>query len=141
VIARLLEQLPSSGDFVVVAHSLGSVVACDLLRYLGPQQRISSLITIGSPLGIQGMWKQTAYPVRKHFPYDRIGAWVNISSLFDPVTGGRGLHHRHLPVIDLHIAPRCARKDSHSHKAYAGHRAFATTLAWALADTRHQHGG
>src|ERR1019366_5472038 len=49
----VLDQLPKSGSIILIAHSLGSVVAVDLLTKLHPNLRVDLLVTIGSPLAIK----------------------------------------------------------------------------------------
>lgn len=39
-------------DIFIVAHSMGSIIAYDVLSYLIPQTNIKTLVTIGSPLGL-----------------------------------------------------------------------------------------
>lgn len=50
VLSHILTKLPSSGRLVIVGHSLGSVIAADLLRYLPVDLRVGGMVTIGSPL-------------------------------------------------------------------------------------------
>ncbi len=51
--ARLLERLSAgNGPFVVIAHSLGSVIAYSLLLELAGKVDLPQLVTIGSPLGL-----------------------------------------------------------------------------------------
>ena len=78
---------PGGGPFVIVAHSLGSLVAWELLRTL---QRdacpVRLLVTIGSPLGIQEIqdillqWGDG--PLRLPECVDK---WVNVADRLDPV--------------------------------------------------------
>lgn len=83
---------------VVVAHSLGSVVAWDLLA--DPRIDIDLLVTLGSPL---------AHPVIQAppaaFPYHRVGAWLNVVHLLDPVPAGRGLHGAFPAACDAFLSP------------------------------------
>lgn len=83
---------------VVVAHSLGSVVAWDLLA--DPRIDVDLLITLGSPL---------AHPVIQAsawaFPYDRVGAWLNVVHLLDPVPAGRGLRDAFPAACDAFLSP------------------------------------
>ena len=83
---------------VVIAHSLGSLVAWDLLA--DPRIEVDLLITAGSPLA------NAAVP-RGHdaFPYDRVGAWLNLVHLLDPVPGGRGLHAAFPAACDAFLSP------------------------------------
>jgi len=64
---------------VVVAHSLGSIVAYRVLRELGATARVQRLITLGSPLGLHTVRKLLSPPARV-FPAG-VGSWVNA---FDP---------------------------------------------------------
>ncbi len=54
VLGRSLKQLPDSGRIVIVGHSLGSVIAADLIVRLPPGLEVAGLITIGSPLANPG---------------------------------------------------------------------------------------
>jgi V8-like Glu-specific endopeptidase len=58
VLERVLETMPGSGPAVVVAHSLGTVVAMDLLTRLGPAASVVGLVTIGSPLGMDTVYSR-----------------------------------------------------------------------------------
>jgi hypothetical protein len=83
---------------VVVAHSLGSIVAWDLLA--DPRVEIDLLITLGSPLA------QPAVVVEPlAFPYDRVGAWLNVVHLLDPVPAGRGLGESFPAACDVFLSP------------------------------------
>lgn len=83
---------------VVIAHSLGSVVAWDLLA--DPRVHVDLLITLGSPL---------AYPALEAdpgtFPYARVGAWLNVVHLLDPVPAGRGLREAFPAACDAFLSP------------------------------------
>src|SRR5450631_690616 len=65
----VLAQLPTSGSIILIAHSLGSVIAVDLLTKLPPDLTVDLLLTIGSPLAI----KRFGDPGLTDFPYDRVG--------------------------------------------------------------------
>ena len=83
---------------VVIAHSLGSLVAWDLLE--DPRICVDLLITLGSPLGHAALEVESA-----SFPYHRVGAWLNVVHLLDPVPAGRGLHDSFPAAIDVFLAP------------------------------------
>ena len=97
----VLRQLPKSGSMIVVAHSLGSVVAADLLAKLPPNLRIELLLTVGSPLAIKGLGDRA---FEQDFPYDRVGAWVNLYDPGDFVTIGRGVGRRFRAACDIAIS-------------------------------------
>ncbi len=78
---------PGGGEFVIVAHSLGSLIAYELLRHLDPDAcRVRMLLTIGSPLGMQEVqdvfraWG--ADPLRVPAC---VASWVNVADRLDPV--------------------------------------------------------
>src|SRR6266487_4158568 len=52
VLDTVLERFPTSGRVVLVSHSLGTVVAMDLLTRLPDQVEVAQLVTAGSPLGM-----------------------------------------------------------------------------------------
>jgi hypothetical protein len=39
-------------DIIVIAHSMGSIVAFDVLSFLMPNTKVNTFVTIGSPLGL-----------------------------------------------------------------------------------------
>lgn len=84
---------------VVIGHSLGSIVALDLLA--DPRVRIDLLITLGSPLGHEAVHGDLE--VADAFPYERVGGWLNVVHLLDPVPLGRGLHPRFPAAHDAFV--------------------------------------
>lgn len=83
---------------VVLAHSLGSLIAWDLLA--DPRVEIDLLVTLGSPLA------QPAVTVADGpFPYSRVGAWLNVVHLLDPVPAGRGLAESFPAACDAFLPP------------------------------------
>ncbi|MGI9197204.1 MAG: hypothetical protein ACR2KE_07040 [Candidatus Nanopelagicales bacterium] len=83
---------------VVIAHSLGSVVMVDLLADL--PRDIALLVTVGSPLGHEAVGRSIS---GSPFPYGRVGGWVNVVHLLDPVPFGRGLADRFPAAHDLYL--------------------------------------
>jgi pimeloyl-ACP methyl ester carboxylesterase len=96
--ARCLEQLPK-GDLLVVAHSLGSVVAFDLLHYLPKDSHVELLLTIGSPMA-RRPWRDTLDEFRGQFPTGLVTTWVNLVNKGDWVTAGDGIHLWYPQAID-----------------------------------------
>jgi hypothetical protein len=117
----VLNQLPKSGSMIVVAHSLGSVVAVDLLTKLPPNLRIELLLTIGSPLALRRLGNPDA---NKDFPYDRVGAWVNLYDPGDIVTLGRGVGRRFKAACDIAVQTG----SSHDAEGYLSTRAAAAVI-------------
>lgn len=90
--------LRAASPRVVIAHSLGSVVAWDLLA--DPRIEIDLLITLGSPLANPSIRATSA-----SFPYHRVGAWLNVVHLLDPVPAGRGLRDAFPAACDAYLSP------------------------------------
>jgi hypothetical protein len=73
----LVEQ---AQPYVVVAHSLGSVIAYDVLSTLSVDASFLLLVTIGSPLGIAEVQQNLVKPLK--FP-DEIRQWLNFFDRLD----------------------------------------------------------
>jgi hypothetical protein len=74
--AGLEEALPTDEPVVLVAHSLGSVVAYDVLRRADPQSRtMPLLLTLGSPLGIEAV--RSALEADGPLTWPPVERWVN----------------------------------------------------------------
>ena len=90
VMWNILDHLPSYGDVILIAHSLGSVIGIDLLDHLPERLHVRRFITIGSPANIKALHDGSERLLRK-FPYSRVDDWSNFFNVQDFVTGGRGL--------------------------------------------------
>ena len=125
VMATALTQLPQQ-PFVLVAHSLGSVLTVDLLRFL-PPGRIQMLVTVGSPLGLPDQGRPRA--LLDPFPYDRVGAWVNLRTRWDWVTGGVALDDVVPQIVDLPLATSAEARQHHWRSTYLSHPATLAAIA------------
>lgn len=102
ITTQILDELGDADDLVIVAHSLGTLVALNLLDHLPPGVRVRRLVTIGSPLGFPALSRWKPFP--DGFPYWRVESWVNVWNAADPVSLGRGIT-RHFPdALDLRIS-------------------------------------
>lgn len=90
VMNHILDFLPTYGDMLLIAHSLGSVIAIDLLDHLPENVHVRRFITIGSPANIRALHEGSERLLKK-FPYARVDDWSNFLNARDIVTGGRGL--------------------------------------------------
>jgi hypothetical protein len=90
VLRRILTSLPTEGDIVLVGHSLGSVIAIDLLDRLPTAIHVSRFVTLGSPANIDALHNGSERLLTR-FPYARVDDWTNFFGHRDPITGGRGL--------------------------------------------------
>jgi hypothetical protein len=62
VLATVREGIPATGSLVLVSHSLGTVVACDLLEDTGIRERTTLWVTAGSPLGLEAVQSNLSHP-------------------------------------------------------------------------------
>jgi hypothetical protein len=117
----VLDQLPQSGSIILIAHSLGSVIAVDLLTKLPPDLKVDLLLTVGSPLAI----KRLGDPgFESDFPYDRVGGWLNLYDPGDIVTVGCGVGRRFPAACDIAVDTG----QSHNAAAYLSNPAAAAVI-------------
>lgn len=102
VLSRVLDALPASGELLIVGHSLGSVVAADLIRRLPTSLRVVGMITIGSPLA-SGSVRSTDLRESMQEPPTNLGWWINFWNGFDPVAAHRGLSSVMPWLLDLRV--------------------------------------
>jgi hypothetical protein len=73
VLERVVKKV-SNETRIVIGHSLGSVVAYEALC-AHPEWKVHTLITLGSPLGIQNLVFERLTPA----PVNGVGAWPNVT--------------------------------------------------------------
>lgn len=128
---RVLATLPESGPIVLVAHSLGSIVAADLLTRLPAGVTVAGMITLGSPAGHLALHRGSDRLEVLRDPPENLAWWLNVWGGADPVTGLRGISHRFPWVLD--IALPAAR---HPMENYLGSPVVATAVGRALFGSR-----
>ena len=138
IFARLLAEIPPNADLVIVAHSLGSVVAADLLYRLPEHTELRMLITLGSPLTLEPLRKHLARR-RQRFPYEVVGPWINLCGTGDFVTGFRGLSPVFAEALDVFVDTGGFGLAAHAVTAYLDRPAAARALEWL--DRRHEAHG
>jgi hypothetical protein len=90
---RALKSMLAAGNsrpHVVVGHSLGSVIAYDVLQNVGGAPQVDGLLTLGSPLGLDEVQDQLkpGWSRWNGFPSERMrGGWTNVFDRLDPVCG------------------------------------------------------
>lgn len=90
---RLDDELPDNGDedVVLVTHSLGTVIAYDVLTMrarLGRPVPVRQFVTLGSPLGIDEVQDFLEEPLAVP---THVRQWLNYCDLLDPVALDKGL--------------------------------------------------
>jgi hypothetical protein len=118
-----LEETP--GPHIVIAHSLGSVIAYNFLRHSGASCDIALFVTLGSPLGLSSMRAQFRRPefhgAGGPLPVPAcIRAWINVSARFDLVCRVKRLASLFTPrSIEDHVIHNPATwRDAHSATGY-----------------------
>lgn len=90
---RLLKELDdaaaASGKVIIVSHSMGTMVAYDVLRNCPECPPVEALFTIGSPLGITEVQDELIAEGADEvdFPAEKLKRWINVYDPLDPVCG------------------------------------------------------
>ena len=91
--SRLLKELAAAAAeaerVVIVSHSMGTMIAYDVLRNCPECPQVDTLITLGSPLGVREVQQELIAVDAKDvdFPAAKLRRWVNIYDPLDPVAG------------------------------------------------------
>ena len=78
-------QIPKGDDCIVVAHSLGTIVAYNLLMNRQPVKNVKAFITLGSPLGIRAIYDRLPSDVSPRKAPPAVGQWINLRDARDTV--------------------------------------------------------
>ena len=85
----LADQGDKEGKVIVVAHSMGSVVAWDIIAHDKRCPEVNGLVTLGSPLALdfvlRGLKKANGSAYRELFPGNLSGDWYNFIAHYDLV--------------------------------------------------------
>ncbi len=128
VYGRILEGLPKTGRLTIIAHSLGSVVLADLLYHLPSRVRVELVITVGSPLGLEGL-RRHLRRLREDFPFGSVDAWLNVVGHRDYVTGFHGIAASFPEALDVFV-DNGGLTDAHDGCRYLEQRAVVAALDW-----------
>jgi pimeloyl-ACP methyl ester carboxylesterase len=117
---------------VMIAHSLGSVVALDALHTR--DIRVELLVSVGSPLGVPHFWAKP-WQAEQTFPFDRLGGWLNVVNVRDPVVWGRGAQQRFPQTMDIFIeagSGLMGQGNFHDAATYVGSATVGRAVSLAL---------
>lgn len=137
VLSRILERMPHSGRAVLVAHSLGTVIAVDLIRRLPPGLEIVGVVTAGSPLA-SGSFTTDFLQENAIDPPRNVGWWVNLWSNRDPVTALRGVSSVFPWLLDLHVANPINPAAAHAASAYLSSEIAGAAIGYGLYGSRNK---
>ncbi|MFF0753052.1 trypsin-like serine peptidase [Streptomyces sp. NPDC004267] len=129
VLDSVTETMPTTGELVLVSHSLGTVVAMDLVTRLAPGIDLTLLVTAGSPLGLDAVYDRllAGGPRRP----DRVAHWVNAWCPTDTVAVGCPLRNTWKgELTDLAVAN--PRDRAHAIDEYLGHPEVAAAIGRTL---------
>ncbi|MFF6951396.1 trypsin-like serine peptidase [Streptomyces iakyrus] len=129
VLNSVLETMPSSGELVLVTHSLGTVVGMDLLTRLPEGLDPVLLVTAGSPLGLDGV-NERLLARGPHQP-PRVRDWVNVWCPTDAVAIGCPLEDERWGKL-TQLAVSNGRDRAHKMEEYLGHPKAAQEIRGAL---------
>ncbi len=132
----------TGNEIMVIAHSMGSIIAYNTLRDIGqinPACKVTDLITIGSPLGlpyVKGkITDEREYDRRVRTPSCVTGRWRNYADRKDPVAIDIHLRDDYsanassvrveddLILNDYHTVSPDGKPDRNAHKSYGYLRA------------------
>jgi hypothetical protein len=91
--ARLLKELTAAqalGDkLIIVSHSMGTMIAYDVLRNCPECPHVDTLFTLGSPLGVREVQEELIALDASDvdFPAATLERWINVYDPLDPVCG------------------------------------------------------
>lgn len=136
VLNRILGQLPKEGRIVIIGHSLGSVIAADLVRRLPVGLEVAGKVTIGSPLA-NGNFDDGRLRNDLKDPPANLGWWVNFWNVLDPIASHRGVSSVFPWMVDFRISTKV---DTHVHDAeqYLSNRTVAEAVRFGLFGSRSQ---
>ncbi|MFF8398084.1 trypsin-like serine peptidase [Streptomyces sp. NPDC016172] len=118
VLDSVMETMPTSGELVLVTHSLGTVVGMDLLARLPDGLDPVLLVTTGSPLGLDGV-NERLLTRGPHQP-PRVRDWVNVWCPTDAVAIGCPLEDERWGKL-TQLAVSNGRDRAHKIDEYLGH--------------------
>ncbi len=92
-LADVLEK-HKNDEILLIAHSMGSIIAFDVLSFFAPESKVHTFITIGSPLGLPLVVSKIASQYKKNTsgqkemvtPPGVYGNWLNFSDILDKIT-------------------------------------------------------
>ncbi|MFF3214167.1 hypothetical protein ACFYYB_26270 [Streptomyces sp. NPDC002886] len=126
VLEEVRKSVPKTGPVVLVSHSLGTVVARDLLADASLRARTKLWITAGSPLGLDTVVRNLPDDEQKHPEV----SWVDTFDVNDVVATGRPLTLRWgQPITEIKVDNK---EEPHAIERYLAHSEVAAEIADAL---------
>lgn len=128
-VRRRVRTTATAHTRLLLAHSLGSVVAYDLLRR-GELPQITTLVTFGSPLAWPTVRTALDASCEAELTAPLAVSWTNLHDERDAVTAGRRLSPLWPQVTDLPV--QNPRLDAHGAAGYLQQPGMAATIVSGL---------
>jgi pimeloyl-ACP methyl ester carboxylesterase len=97
VLEAVSRAVPPAGEVVLVAHGLGGIVAVDLMTRLPREVRVTGLVTLGVPLGLEAVRHRLVLGgavLPRPVP-----TWLDVWSAADPLSVGAPLRRAWLGQV------------------------------------------
>lgn len=131
VLNIILEKLPETGRLVIIGHSLGSVIAADLVRRLPIGLEVAGMVTIGSPLA-SGSFDVDQLRETLKEPPSNLGWWVNFWNRNDFVAARRGVSAVFPWILDVRINTKKQGLQAHAAVEYLADETVGQSIGFAL---------
>ena len=131
VLDRILSQIPDKGRILIVAHSLGSVIAADLLPRLALRIDVVGMVTIGSPLACGTFDVEDLRKTLKD-PPQNLAWWLNFWNAPDIVAAHRGVSSVFPWLVDFRIDTKSLPLEAHAAVQYLGNETVAEAIGLGL---------
>ena len=148
ILQRLADALEEhkNDEILLIAHSMGSIIAFDVLSFFAPESKVHTFITIGSPLGLPLVVSKIASQYKDDprgkkemvTPPGVYGNWFNFSDVLDKITlnyklsrkykfNSHAIKPRDFEIINDYTSGR-GKHNPHKSFGYLRSEKFATML-------------
>jgi hypothetical protein len=132
IAAQIRQTMAELEPDVVVAHSLGSVVAYEVL-HSDPARCVETLITMGSPLAMPDIvFDRLVSPGGRHGKPPGVGRWINVADPGDIVAIPKGGISQRFEQVTADLTDAIATFDFHRATSYLRCGAVRGIIAGAL---------
>ncbi|RDL47661.1 hypothetical protein BLJAPNOD_05382 [Ensifer sp. M14] len=130
VAKQVFETLNADDKIIIIAHSLGTLVAYDLLRSYS-EIPVKTFVTLGSPLGAAMIMDRLGPPF---ICLPNVGAWVNGTDPKDFVALGPRLDGKNIgcDLIENHVDLDNGHEDAHGIAPYLRQAKIAGAIEKAI---------
>ncbi|MFS8980924.1 hypothetical protein PO002_42120 [Cupriavidus necator] len=132
--AAVDKAIPRDQPCVIVSHSLGTIVAYNLLMSRPQRENVKAFITIGSPLGIEAIYSRLPSDVGPRRAPEGVGFWFNARDSEDTVA----LYeistevYKGLPAVQNYSGAQNTSDNQHGIVEYLGDKAISQAIYAAV---------